>query len=176
MKRISSIALLIFLTVLVGFTSCSRRHKREKITDPVQQEALRTRNKDIPVDSLFTAAAMKEVASPFKKIAIGKLFADVKLSYKASAEKATREKYAEDKLMKENKMKEEAAKKAAAKASAEDMAEYKANWAERIVVTFRDLPKDAYSPTLTIYFLLVLIAFVVIFTIRVIKAFFISPK
>ena len=167
---------MLALTVLVSFSSCTRHKKREKITDPVQQEALRTRSKEIPVDSIFTATAAREMASPFKKIAIGKLFKEVKASYASSAEKATREKYAEDKLMKKDKMKEEAAKKAAAKASAEEMADYKANWAERMVVTFRDLPAEGYSPSLTIYFFVVLIAFVVIFVIKVIKTFFISPK
>ncbi len=151
MKKISSIILLLFLTVLLGFTSCSR-HKREKITDPVQQEALRTRNPDIPVDSLFTAAAANEMASPFKKIAIKKMFADFKLSWASSAETATREKYVKDKQMK------------------------KANFTERLSVAFRDIPAEGYSPSLTIYFLVVLIAFVVIFTVKVIKTFFISPK
>lgn len=166
---------MLALTVLVSFSSCTRHKKREKITDPVQQEALRTRSKEIPVDSIFTVTAAREIASPFKKIAIGKLFKEVKASYALSAEKATREKYAEDKLMKKDKMKEEAAKKAAAKASAEEMADYKANWAERMVVTFRDLPAEGYSPSLTIYFFVILIAFVVIFVIKVIKTFFVKP-
>ena len=175
MKKISSLILLLFLTVPLGFTSCSR-HKREKITDPVQQEALRTRKPDIPVDSLFTAAAAKEVASPFKKIAIKKLFADFKLSWASSAETATLEKYAKDKLMKKDKMKKEEAAKAAAKADEEALAEYKAHFTERLSVAFRDIPAEGYSPSLTIYFLLVLITFVVIFAAKVIKTFFISPK
>ena len=171
-----SIILLLALTVLMSFSSCSKIKKREKITDPVKQEALRTRTESIPVDSLFTATAAREIASPFKKINIKKLFSEVKVSYAAASENATREKYAEEKLMKKDKMKEEAAKKAAAKASAEEMADYKANWAERMVVTFRDLPAEGYSPSLTIYFFVVLIAFVVIFVIKVIKTFFIAPK
>lgn len=175
MKRLS-IILLLALTVLMSFSSCSKIKKREKITDPVKQEALRTRTESIPVDSLFTATAAREIASPFKKINIKKLFSEVKVSYAAASENATREKYAEEKLMKKDKMKEEAAKKAAAKASAEEMADYKANWAERMVVTFRDLPAEGYSPSLTIYFFVVLIAFVVIFVIKVIKTFFIAPK
>lgn len=176
MKRKSIILLLLALTVLMILPSCSGRKKREKITDPVEQQALRTRNRDIPVDSLFTATAAREIASPFKKIAIKKLFAEVKVSSATAAERATREKYAEDKLMKKDKMKEEAAKKAAAKASAEEMADYKANWSERMAVTFRDLPADGYSPSLTIYFMVVLVAFVVIFIIKVIKAFFVKPQ
>lgn len=175
MKRLS-IILLLALTVLMSFSSCSKIKKREKITDPVKQEALRTRTESIPVDSLFTATAAREIASPFKKINIKELFSEVKVSYAAASENATREKYAEEKLMKKDKMKEEAAKKAAAKASAEEMADYKANWAERMVVTFRDLPAEGYSPSLTIYFFVVLIAFVVIFVIKVIKTFFIAPK
>ena len=170
------IMLLLTLTLLVGFTSCSGRKKRERITDPVQQEALRTRDKSIPVDSIFTATAAKKMASPFKKIAIGKLFKETGESWAASAEKATREKYAEEKLMKQDKMKKEAAQKAAAKADPEAMAEYKANMVERAVVALRDLPAEGYSPSLTFYFLLVLVAFAVIFTIRVIKTFFITPK
>lgn len=174
MKKLK-IALLLTLVVLLGFSSCTRTKKRERITDPVQQEALRTRDKSIPVDSLFTATAAKKMASPFKKIAIGKLFKETGTSWAASAEKATREKYAEEKLMKEDKMKEEAAKKAAAKADPEAMAEYKANLVERAYVTLRDLPADGYSPSLTFYFLLVLVAFAIIFTVRVIKTFFIKP-
>ncbi len=175
MKKLR-IIFLLSLVVLMGFTSCSKSKKREKITDPVQQEALRTRNQDIPVDSLFTATALREIASPFKKISIKKLFTEVKASWKVSAENATREKYAKEKLVRKDKMKEDAAKKAAAKASAEDMAEFKASFTERVSVTFRDLPAEGYSPSLTIYFLVVLVAFAIIFTIRVIKAFFISPK
>ena len=174
MKRLS-IILLLALSVLMSFSSCSKIKKREKITDPVKQEALRTRSESIPVDSLFTATAAREIASPFKKINIKKLFAEVKVSYAAAAEKATREKYAEDKLMKKDKMKKEAAQKAAAKASPEEIAEYKANWVERVGVTFRDLPAEGYSPALTIYFLIVLVAFAVIFTIKVIKTFFVKP-
>jgi len=174
MKK-SRIILLLALALLVGFTSCSRRHKREKITDPVQQEALRTRDEGIPIDSLFTKTAAVKVASPFKKIAIGKLFSEVKVSYAESADKAAREKYAE-KLHDEDKMKEEAAKKAASKASEETLAEYKANFMERAVVTMKELPAEGYSPSLTIYFMIVLIAFVIIFSIRVVKTFFISPN
>lgn len=168
--------LLLALTALVSFSSCSKGKKREKITDPVQQQALRTRDKDIPIDSLFTATAAREIASPFKKIAIGKLFAELKVSYAASAENATREKYAEKKLMKKDKMKKEDAKEAAAKVAPEELAEYKANMAERLLVSFRDIPGEGYSPSLTIYFFVVLISFVVIFVIKVIKTFFISPK
>ena len=175
MKRIR-IIMLLALVLLVGFTSCSSgRKKRERITDPVQQEALRTRDKDIPVDSIFTAKSVRIIASPFKKIAIGKYFSELSAGWKESAEKATREKYAE-KLQKEEKMKEEAAKKAAAKASPEKLADSKATSMERLEVTLRDIPADGYSPTLTFYFLVVLIAFVIIFTIRVIKAFFVAPK
>jgi len=172
--RKTRIILLLTLTVLVGFTSCSRK-KREKITDPVKQEALRTRSESIPIDSIFTAASASEIASPFKKIAIKKLFAEIKAEYPLSAEKAAREKYAE-KLHDKDKMKEDAAKKAAAKASPEELAEYKANKMERVTVTMRDLPADGYSPSLTIYFLVILIVFVIIFIYRVIKTFFISPK
>ena len=72
-------------------------------------------------------------------------------------------------------MKEEAAQKAAAKASPEALADYKANFVERIEATFKFLPAEGYSPGLTIYFLVVLVAFAVIFTIKVIKTFFIKP-
>ena len=106
MKRLR-IILLLSLALLVGLTSCGGHKKRERITDPVQQEALRTRDKDIPVDSIFTATALRKMASPFKKIAIGKYFSELSAGWKESAEKATREKYA-DKLRKEEKMKKEA--------------------------------------------------------------------
>jgi len=175
MKRPVLTVILLALVVLVGSSSCSKSKKREKITDPVQQQALRTRDKDIPIDSLFTASAAKEVASPFKKIAIRKLFADFKVSWASSAETATREKYAKD-LEKTEKLKEEDAKKKAAKAEPEALADYKANFTERLTVAFRDIPAEGYSPSLTVYFLVVLLAFVVIFTVKVIKTFFISPK
>ena len=174
MKRLH-ILMIIALAVVVSFSSCSKKHKREKITDPVQQEALRTRNEDIPIDSLFTAKAAREIASPFKKIAIGKLFSEIKASWPESAEKAAREKYAE-KLHKKDKMKEDEAQKAAAKASTDVLAEFEPSTTERLEATFKFLPGEGYSPTLTIYFFVMLIAFAIIFTIKVIKAFFISPK
>ena len=160
---------------MVSFTSCSKKHKREKITDPVQQEALRTRSESIPVDSLFTATAAREIASPFKKIALGQLFSEVKTSWSESAEKAAREKYAE-KLRKKDKMKKDEAKKAAAKASAETLADYKPSTFERVEATLMFLPGEGYSTSLTIYFFIVLVAFVIIFTTKVVKAFFITPK
>jgi len=163
------------LTALIGFSSCSKSKKREKITDPVQQEALRTRNDSIPVDSMFTADAVRNIASPFKKISIGKLFSEFKAGYSESAEKAAREKYAE-KLHDKDKMKEEEAKAAAEKVAPEELADYKANKYERFAVTLRDLPADGYTPSLTIYFLIVLASFVIIFLTKVIKTFFISPK
>ena len=45
-----------------------------------------------------------------------------------------------------------------------------------MTVTRQNLPVDKYSPSLTLYFLIVLVLFVIIFTIRVIRAFFVSPK
>lgn len=175
MKRTLLTFVLISLAVLVGASSCSKSKKREKITDPVQQQALRTRNQEIPVDSLFTAAAARELASPFKKIAIKKLFADLKASWPAAAETASRDKYAEHLVKKEHLKKDEAEKKAAA-AEPETLAEYKAGFPERAAAAFRSLPAEGYSPSLTTYFLVVLLAFVVIFTVKVVKTFFISPK
>lgn len=172
MKKLR-LLLILALTVL-GAASCTR-HKREKITDPVQQEVLRTRDQDLPVDSLFTKQAAAKIASPFKRIAIGKLFAETKEAYSGAADKAARQKYAE-KLEKEDKMDKDKALKKAAKADSTTLAEHKANLMERIVVTGESLPGDGYSPSLTTYFLIVLIAFAILFTIRVIKAFFVSPK
>ena len=172
MKRIQ-IVILLFLAVLGSF-SCNGK-KREKITDPVQQQALRTRDERIPIDSLFTGQAVKMMASPFKRIAIGRMFADGKVAYRESAEKGAREKYAE-KLRKKDKMKEEDAAKAAEKADSTILADYKAGFFKRMEITSQSMPKEAYSPSLTLYFLLVLIAFVIIFSIRVYKAFFVSPK
>ena len=174
MKRLR-IILILAIAVMVSFSSCSKKHKREKITDPVQQEALRTRDQNIPIDSLFTAPAAKKIASPFKKIAIGKLFAEWKLAYAESYEKGAREKYAEY-LHDKEKMKEDAAKKKAAKADLATLEEHEPNLMERVVVTMQNLPGDGYSPSLTIYFLIILIAFVIIFTIKTIRTFFISPK
>ena len=174
MRRLR-IIIILALAVMVSFSSCSKKHKREKITDPVQQEALRTRDQSIPIDSLFTGQSMKKIASPFKKIAIGKLFAEWKTTTSVAIEKGSREKYAE-KLRKKDGMKKDAAEKAAAKADLADLEEYEPNFLERAVLTKQNLPADGYSPSLTIYFLIVLVAFVIIFTTKVIKAFFISPK
>ena len=176
MKRIGIIWLSLLLALLFVAPSCGRGvKKREKITDPVQQQALRTRSQDIPVDSIFTAAAAKEIASPFKKIAISRMVKDFKASWADSEERATREKY-EEHLVKKEKMKDAAAKKKAAKATPEELAEYEAGFSDRLEVTFRDIPAEDYSKSLTFYFFLMLIIFAIIFTVRVIKTFFISPK
>lgn len=175
MKRIGIIWLSLLLALLFVAPSCGGVKKREKITDPVQQQALRTRNQDIPVDSLFTSAAAKEIASPFKKIAISRMIKGFRESWAVSADKATREKY-EEHLVKKEKMKKPAAKKKAEKATPEELAEYEAGFSDRLEVTFRDIPAEDYSKSLTFYFFLMLIIFAIIFTVRVIKTFFISPK
>lgn len=172
MKK-AQIIILLTLAVLGSF-SCNGK-KREKITDPVQQQALRTRDGSIPIDSLFTGPAVKKIASPFKRIAIGRMFADGRLAYRESAEKGAREKYAE-KLRKKDKMEKEDAAKAAEKADSTTLADYKAGVFKRLEISSQSMPKEEYSPSLTLYFLLVLIAFVVIFSIRVYRAFFVSPE
>ena len=172
MKRFHLIVLIALS--LIGTLSCSKS-KREKITDPVRKEALRTRDEAIPVDSLLTKAAIEKIASPFERISIGKFIAESKATYAEAADKATRQKYAE-KLEKEEKLKKEQAEKKAAKADSTALADSRANLFERIVFTGDNLPGDGYSPSLTAYFIVVLLLFVIIFTVRVIKAFFISPK
>ena len=170
-------ALLVLLAALAVFSSCmkSDKPKREKITDPEQQEALRTRNPEIPVDSLFTSGALKEVMSPFKRIAIGRYLSDFKAGYAESFDAAARKKYA-DKLRKSEKMKEDEALAAAAQADSAALSTVRVNVIDRMAVTRQNLPTDSYSPPLTLYFLIVLVLFVIIFTIRVIRAFFVSPK
>jgi len=172
MKRLYLVVLIAL--VALSTLSCSKS-KREKITDPVQQEALRTRDAEIPVDSLFTASSARKISSPFKKISFGKLFGESKQAYAESADKAARQKYAE-KLEDEDKLKKEQAEKKAARADSTTLADYKASFYERLVVTGESLPGDGYSPSLTAYFMIVLMLFVIIFTIRVVKAFFVSPK
>lgn len=166
--------LLILVLAVLGSVSCSK-HKREKITDPVQQETLRTRDQAVPVDSLFTKSAAAKVASPFERISFGKLITESGAAYKESSDKGAREKYAE-KLRKEEKLDKEKAEKKAAKADSTALADYHPNLMQRIVITGQSLPGDGYSPSLTIYFAIVLLLFVIIFTIRVVKAFFVSPK
>lgn len=172
MKRLR-LLLIIALTAL-GAVSCSK-HKREKITDPLQQETLRTRDQAVPVDSLFTKSAAAKVASPFERISFGKLFTESSAAYKESSDKGARQKYA-DKLRKEEKLDKEKAEKKAAKADSTALADSRPNLMERIVITGQSLPGEGYSPSLTIYFMIVLLLFVIIFTIRVVKAFFVSPK
>ena len=92
-----------------------------------------------------------------------------------SHRKGSREKYA-DKLIKKDGMKKDAAKKAADKVAVTELEEYKPNFLERVVLIKQNLPSDGYSASLTIYFLIVLVAFVIIFTTRVIKAFFVKPE
>ena len=177
MPRIRKI-LLVLLAALCVCSSCSKfstKPKREKITDPEQQEALRTRNADIPVDSLFTPGALKEVMSPFERIAIGQYLSDFKAGFAESYDAAARKKYAE-KLRKSEKMKEDEALAVAAKADSAALSTVRVGLVDRMTVTRQNLPVDKYSPSLTLYFLIVLVLFVIIFTIRVIRAFFVSPK
>ncbi len=176
MPRIRKI-LLVLLAALCVCSSCmkSDKPKREKITDPEQQEALRTRNADIPVDSLFTPGALKEVMSPFERIAIGQYLSDYKAGFAESYDAAARKKYAE-KLRKSEKMKEDEALAVAAKADSAALSTVRVGLVDRMTVTRQNLPVDKYSPSLTLYFLIVLVLFVIIFTIRVIRAFFVSPK
>lgn len=177
MPRIRKI-LLVLLAALCVCSSCSKfstKPKREKITDPEQQEAMRTRNADIPVDSLFTPGALKEVMSPFERIAIGQYLSDYKAGFAESYDAAARKKYAE-KLHKSEKMKEDEALAVAAKADSAALSTVRVGLVDRMTVTRQNLPVDKYSPSLTLYFLIVLVLFVIIFTIRVIRAFFVSPK
>ncbi len=177
MPRIRKI-LLVLLAALCVCSSCSKfstKPKREKITDPEQQETLRTRNADIPVDSLFTPGALKEVMSPFERIAIGQYLSDYKAGFAESYDAAARKKYAE-KLRKSEKMKEDEALAVAAKADSAALSTVRVGLVDRMTVTRQNLPVDKYSPSLTLYFLIVLVLFVIIFTIRVIRAFFVSPK
>lgn len=177
MPRIRKI-LLVLLAALCVCSSCSKfstKPKREKITDPEQQEALRTRNADIPVDSLFTPGALREVMSPFERIAIGQYLSDYKAGFAESYDAAARKKYAE-KLRKSEKMKEDEALAVAAKADSAALSTVRVGLVDRMTVTRQNLPVDKYSPSLTLYFLIVLVLFVIIFTIRVIRAFFVSPK
>lgn len=169
--------LLVLLAALCVCSSCSNyfKPKREKITDPEQQEALRTRNAGVPVDSLFTPGALKEVMSPFERIAIGQYLSDYKAGFAESYDAAARKKYAE-KLRKTEKMKEDEALAAAAKADSAALSTVRVGLVDRMTITRQNLPADKYSPSLTLYFLLVLVLFVIIFTIRVIRAFFVSPK
>ena len=176
MKRFSHI-FLILLAALVVCSSCTgpKKPKREKITDPEQQEALRTRDPEIPVDSLFTAAAMKKILSPFEKISIRGYLSEFRSGYAESAEPAARKKYAEQ-LQKKEKMKEEEAEAAAAKADSAALSTVRVNFLDRASVTRQNLPAENYSPPLTLYFMVVLVLFVIIFTFKVIRAFFVSPK
>ena len=177
MPRIRKI-LLVLLAALCVCSSCSKfstKPKREKITDPEQQEAMRTRNADIPVDSLFTPGALKEVMSPFERSAIGQYLSDYKAGFAESYDAAARKKYAE-KLRKSEKMKEDEALAVAAQADSAALSTVRVGLVDRMTVTRQNLPVDKYSPSLTLYFLILLVLFVIIFTIRVIRAFFVSPK
>ena len=177
MPRIRKI-LLVLLAALCVCSSCSKfstKPKREKITDPEQQEALRTRHPEVPIDSLFSSGALKEVMSPFERIAIGQYLSDFKAGFAESYDAAARKKYAA-KLRKNEKMKEDEALAAAAKADSAALSTVRVNVVDRMTVTRQSLPADKYSPSLTLYFLLVLALFVIIFTIGVIRAFFVSPK
>ena len=168
--------LALILPVAVIALSCSSKPKREKITDPEQQAVLRTRDQDIPIDSLFTSASVKKVLSPFDRIAMGQYVREFKTVYKEeSRDKVLRGNYAEH-LRKKEKMDKEKAEKAAAKADSAALSVVDASFLERVVYTEQNLPAATYSPSLTLYFMIVLILFVIIFTIRVIRAFFISPK
>ena len=176
MARLRNI-LLVLLAALCVCSSCmkSDKPKREKITDPEQQEALRTRHPEVPIDSLFSSGALKEVMSPFERIAIGQYLSDFKAGFAESKEPAIRKKYA-DQLRKKEKMKEEEAQAAAAKADSAALSTVRISVLDRMIITRQNLPTDTYSPPLTLYFMLVLGLFVVIFVVRVIRAFFVSPK
>lgn len=174
MKKLRLLALILPVAVIA--LSCSSKPKREKITDPVQQEALRTRDQAIPADSLFTGSSVKKVLSPFNRISMGQYVREFKTVFKEeSKDKVLRSNYAE-KLHKEEKMEEAKAEKAAAKADSTALSTVDATFFERVVYTEQNLPAATYSPSLTLYFMIVLILFVILFTVRVIRAFFISPK
>ena len=113
--------------------------------------------------------------SPFERIAIGQYLSDYKAGFAESYDAAARKKYAE-KLRKSEKMKEDEALAVAAKADSAALSTVRVGLVDRMTVTRQNLPVDKYSPSLTLYFLIVLVLFVIIFTIRVIRAFFVSPK
>ena len=174
MKPLRLLALILPVAVIA--LSCSSKPKREKITDPVQQEALRTRDQAIPVDSLFTSSSVKKVLSPFDRIAMGEYVREFKTVYREeSRDKVLRTNYA-DYLRKEEKLDKEKAEKKAEKADSAALSVVDASFLERVVYTEQNLPAATYSPSLTLYFMIVLILFVILFTVRVIRAFFISPK
>lgn len=174
MKPLRLLALIVPVALIA--ISCSSKPKREKITDPVQQQALRTRDESIPIDSLFTATSAKKVLSPFDRISMGQYVREFKTVYRdESRDKVLRINYV-DYLRKEENLDKEKAEKKAAKADSAALSVVDASFLERVVYTEQNLPAATYSPSLTLYFMIVLILFVIIFTTRVIKAFFISPK
>lgn len=67
--------ILLFSLVLLLF-GCGKKY--EKPETPEACEALRTRNTEIPVDSMFTSNAVKSVFDVFGNISFGKLVEDYK--------------------------------------------------------------------------------------------------
>ena len=170
------------LTVIVLLSGCSeiKSWKREKITDPARQHALQTRSADVPVDSLFTEGAAKLVLSPFKRISFAKFRDDYKITYAKSEETLQREEYeAELRNGKANdgkKLDEKTAKRKAARAGKETLSQYEIGTYDRLEWTVENMPAEGYSPKLTLLFGILLALFAVVFILKVIFTFFITPK
>lgn len=178
MKRLP----ICLLAVIVLLSGCSeiRSWKREKITDPEQQHALQTRSAEVPIDSLFTEGAAKLVLSPFKRISFAKFRDDYKATYAVSEESLQREKYEKalirGKAGEGKKLDEKAAKRKAAKAGKDVLSQYEIGTYDRLDWTIDNMPAADYSPGLTLLFGILLALFAVVFIIKVIFTFIVTPK
>lgn len=126
MRRLAYILMMVLLLAGCG--------KKVKVTDPAQRAALRTRNTEIPVDSVLTASGRKAILDVFSRMDSKQLKED----WSQARESATAEK-ASDKF--------------------KEACQY-----------IKEHHSPSYSPALTIYFRLMLIAFAVYVAVRLGRA------
>ena len=129
-KRITA----ILLTIL-ALAGCSTG-KSLKVTDPVQRDALRTRNATCPIDSVFTGASLKTTFNIVSRIKPGALISDFKEAQSLSQETKEVDKVRES---------------------------YR---------KVKEVHSADYSPALTIYMTIMLLALIVIIIVKTARALF----
>ncbi|MCQ2187170.1 MAG: hypothetical protein MJY73_02360 [Bacteroidales bacterium] len=150
--------LLLLTAALLCLCSCHPfKNVRAVLTaPPEEQQALRTRDPEIPIDSLFTGKTWQKTSKAYSQIAFKKYFQDMKYVYKEVAIHDEENPEAEVKGFKR------ITKTLSLLHSGKDKDTDKpAVW-----------KPEGYSPGLTIYMMLALIVFIVMAVIRIKEAFF----
>ena len=150
--------ILLLAAALICLSSCHPfKNVRAVLTAPAEeQQALRTRDPEIPIDSLFTGKTWQKTSKAYSQIAFKKYFQDMKYVYKEVAIHDEENPEAEVKGFKR------ITKTLSLLHSSKDKDTDKpAVW-----------KPEGYSPGLTVYMMLALIVFLVMAVIRIKEAFF----